>query len=58
MNTAKLFVTTLLAGSLLAATGCSTLSTTRAPGVDLKAAWVLLPAVNNTETPQAPAWTA
>jgi hypothetical protein len=53
MNAAKLFVTTLLAGSLLGAAGCSTLSATRAPGVDLKAAWVLLPAVNNTETPQA-----
>lgn len=53
MNHAKLLATVLMSGSLVALTGCATLSASRAPGVDLKAAWVLLPSANNTETPQA-----
>ena len=53
MTTAKLLITPLFAAGLLALNGCATLSATRSPGVDLKAAWVLLPSVNNTETPQA-----
>lgn len=34
---------------------CSTLQTAPAPVLEKKARWVLLPAVNNTETPQAAA---
>jgi hypothetical protein len=53
MTIAKLIAAPWIAVSLITLSGCATVSATRAPGVDLKAAWVLLPAVNNTETPQA-----
>ena len=43
---------TLLMG-LTVLNGCSTLNTTKSVGIDKTASWVLLPAINNTETPQA-----
>lgn len=42
----------LLSLSLLLS-GCSTLDTSNSIALDANAKWVLLPAVNNTETPQA-----
>lgn len=47
------FKTPLLALLALALTACATLDAGRAPALEKKAGWVLLPAVNNTETPQA-----
>ncbi len=37
----------------LAISGCSTLATSHSTAVNLHANWVLLPSINNTETPQA-----
>jgi len=39
--------------SLAMMQGCSTLHTTPSKGIDKSAQWVLLPSINNTETPQA-----
>lgn len=48
----QMALTSLVLGmSLLQA--CSTLHTTPTASLDKKAQWVLLPAINNTETPQA-----
>lgn len=43
----------LAAAAALAAAGCTTIDTGRAPPLERSAAWVLLPFVNHTETPQA-----
>ncbi len=53
MNHPSRIAAALLAGGLALLPGCATLSASRAPGVDLQASWVLLPSVNNTETPLA-----
>jgi len=39
--------------SVLAGCASTTLSANKAPKLDLSATWVLLPSINNTETPQA-----
>ncbi len=49
------FLRALAVLMLAALTACSTLQSAPAPALDKKARWVLLPAVNNTETPQAAA---
>ena len=53
MNINKHLSVIALVLGITAATGCSTINTTRSVGVDKSAQWVLLPAINNTETPQA-----
>lgn len=53
MKTWKLLLAGLALASLLAGCAGSAVRTARAPDVALNARWVLLPAVNNTETPQA-----
>lgn len=47
----KLLTLTSLAPLLI--TGCSTLMSNSGPAVNLHANWVLLPTINNTETPRA-----
>jgi len=43
----------LLAGLMLALAACSTFDQSAAPAIDSKAAWVVLPFANHTETPLA-----
>lgn len=45
----------LVLGAALGLAACSTLDAARAPALEKNARWALLPAVNNTETPQAAA---
>lgn len=53
MNIKKhLPIITIMMG-LTTLNGCSTLNATKSVGIDKSAQWVLLPAINNTETPQA-----
>ena len=50
----KIWKTLALMGlTSLAISGCSTLATSHSAAVNLHANWVLLPSINNTETPQA-----
>lgn len=51
MKTWKLLA--VLAGLLALLAGCSTLNSNRGPQLGLGARWILLPSINNTETPQA-----
>ncbi len=51
MKNGRLLTLLVIFSSVLA--GCSTLKGSRAPDMDLGARWILLPSINNTETPQA-----
>lgn len=53
MNTGKFLLLTICLASGLAGCASTTLSANRAPRLDITSPWIMLPAINNTETPQA-----
>lgn len=53
MDSGRMLARLLLVLSLVSLGACSTVETARAPALQKNVRWALLPALNNTETPQA-----